>query len=58
MQGPTRIGIRADDVDNDEIIANLNSKLEEDSSGNESNEEGMGDVDLEGDDDIQEEEDD
>jgi translation initiation factor 2 subunit 1 len=57
VQGPTRIGTRADDVDNQDIIDNLNRKMEEEeSSGEENNDEGMGDVDLENDDDVQIEE--
>ena len=39
---PTRIGTRPDDVDNEDIIANLAKKEEEESSGEESNDEGMG----------------
>lgn len=56
VQGITRIGTRVDDVDNENIIANMN-KNEENSSSNDNSadeEEGI-DVDLDGDDDIQDE---
>lgn len=52
---PTRIGSKGDGIDTEDIIANL-AKNEEDSSGEESNEEGI-DIDLE-DDGIAHEEDD
>lgn len=52
LQGPTRIGTRIDDVDNDDILARQqNMEDEDDTSEEESNEEGM-DIDLE-DNDIQ-----
>jgi translation initiation factor 2 subunit 1 len=59
VKGPTRIGVRDDDVDNDDIIAGMKRKEEEDedSSGVESNEEGI-DFDMDEDDMQNEEEDD
>jgi len=53
---PTRIGQKGDDIDNEDIIAQLAKNEEEMSSGEESNEEGI-DVDL-GIDDVQVAEDD
>jgi translation initiation factor 2 subunit 1 len=52
VQGVTRIGTRIDDVDNDNIIANMNRNEEDQSSkdsSEEDEEEGI-DVDLDGDD--------
>jgi len=52
VQGVTRIGTRVDDVDNDNIIANMNRNEEDQSSqdsSEEDQEEGI-DVDLDGDD--------
>lgn len=57
VQGPTRIGTRVDDVDNEDIIANMNKKMEEEGSDEEeNNEEGMGDLDSDDEDIHQEEE--
>lgn len=51
VQGITRIGTRVDDVDNDNIIANMNRNEEENSSDEHSGDEEEGiDVDLDGDD--------
>jgi hypothetical protein len=55
--GPTRIGTKGDGIDTEDIIAGLDRKEGESSSGEESNEEGMGDIDLM-DDGIQAEDDD
>ena len=55
IQGPTRIGTREDDVDNEDILANLARNQEDESDENESNEEGI-DIDLN--DDVQDAEDD
>ena len=59
VQGITRIGTRVDDVDNENIIANMNRNEEdqssEDENSEEDEEEGI-DIDLDGDD-IQEEDD-
>lgn len=54
--GPTRIGTKGDGIERDDILAGLNQNDEE-SSGEESNEEGIN-IDLEGDGDMQIEEDD
>ena len=56
VQGVTRIGTRADDVDNDQIISSMAiNEEDEESSASEDKEEGI-DVDLDGDD-IQNEDD-
>lgn len=54
IQGTTKIGSRGDGIERDDIIAGLNQN-EDDSSGDESNDEGIK-IDLENDD-IQNEED-
>ena len=57
VQGITRIGTRVDDVDNDNIIANMQRNEDEEGSEDDSDDEEEGiDVDLDGDD-IQDEDD-
>ena len=56
VSAPVRIGSKGDGIDADDIIAGLNKNDDPESSGEESNEEGIGDIDLDGDDIQQEDE--
>jgi translation initiation factor 2 subunit 1 len=56
VTAPTRIGSRVDDVDNEEVIANMNKIIDENSSDEENEGEGI-DCDLDNDD-VQMEDDD